>query len=165
MGIFADLQPKLNVGLLEQIQRHKLDFSSRPATPVTASVSPTRRMQIACESPELADLYENEATHEDRTGVDLFFKKDTVIPSGRRFMIPLGVTCRLVPSHQDLSPLAQMPWMLVPKQELGASPLRMATSIGVMDGGFRGELFVCVDNCDKKPFIVKKGMAMFHCPM
>ena len=57
-----------------------------------------------------------------------------VIPSGRSFMIPLGVTCRLIPSHEDLSPLAQMPWMLAPKQELGASPLRMATSIGVMDG-------------------------------
>ena len=100
MGVFADLQPKLNIDLLQQIQRHKLDFSGRPASPATASVSPTRKMQIACETPELQEMYEWEATHAARSGVDLFFKKDMVIPSGRSFMIPLGITCRLVPSQR-----------------------------------------------------------------
>ena len=77
-------------------------------------------------------------------------------------MIPLGVTCQLIPSHQDLSPLVAIPWMLVHKDGIGATPLRMATSVGIMDGGFHGEVFVCVDNNDKKPFIVKQGVSMFQ---
>ena len=75
MGIFADVQPKINVDLLSQIQRHKLDFSGRPAAPAVPKRAIRRTMQIACATQELEKLYEGEKgkQKEGDSGANLFF--------------------------------------------------------------------------------------------
>ena len=108
-GVFADDYPKLNVGLLSQIQRHKLDFRGRQAAPaVSRPVRGDKRvMQTACATDDLRSMYEGEVALQDgnEVGVNLFFKEDMIIPPGRSFIIPLGVSCRLVPSANEMSPL------------------------------------------------------------
>ena len=64
MGVFADGYPKVDTSLLSQIQRSKLDFSGRLAAPAVSKPQrgDRRVMQIACESPELEQLYDNDIT-------------------------------------------------------------------------------------------------------
>ena len=45
---------------------------------------------------------------------------------------------------------------------MGATPLRLATAVGLIDGSYRDEVFVCVDNNSTKPFMIKRGTAYFQ---
>ena len=45
---------------------------------------------------------------------------------------------------------------------MGATPLRLATAVGMIDGSYRDEVFVCVDNNSTKPFMIKRGTAYFQ---
>ena len=43
------------------------------------------------------------------------------------------------------------------RSSISKTPLRMSNSIGLIDGGYRGELKVYVDNISDDPFELKKG--------
>eukprot|EP00922_Rhytidocystis_sp_ex-Travisia-forbesii_P052927 GHVS01078500.1.p1 GENE.GHVS01078500.1~~GHVS01078500.1.p1 ORF type:complete len:232 (-),score=84.53 GHVS01078500.1:262-957(-) len=52
---------------------------------------------------------------------------------------------------------ASVGWLLFPRSSISKTPLRLCNSVGVIDGGYRGEIMVVVDNIKQTPYTVKVG--------
>ena len=53
-------------------------------------------------------------------------------------------------------------YYLFPRSSISKTPLRLANSIGLIDGGYRGELVGMVDNIYDEDFHVKRGERYFQ---
>ena len=53
-------------------------------------------------------------------------------------------------------------YYLFPRSSISKTPLRLANSIGLIDGGYRGELVGMVDNIYDKDFHIKRGERYFQ---
>ena len=74
---------------------------------------------------------------------DLFVVEDQTIPAKSTQPIPLQIAC------ENLDNKA---YYLFPRSSISKTPLRLANSIGLIDGGYRGELVGMVDNIYDKDF-------------
>ena len=50
----------------------------------------------------------------------------------------------------------------MPRSSISKTPLRLANSIGLIDGGYRGELMAMCDNVKAEPYTVEKGQRLFQ---
>ena len=53
-------------------------------------------------------------------------------------------------------------YYLFPRSSISKTPLRMANSIGLIDGGYRGEIMAMCDNIKTECHTVKKGQRLFQ---
>ena len=53
-------------------------------------------------------------------------------------------------------------YYLLPRSSISKTPLRMANSIGLIDGGYRGEIMACCDNIKNYTFTIYKGDRLFQ---
>ena len=53
-------------------------------------------------------------------------------------------------------------YYLFPRSSISKSPLRMANSIGLIDGGYRGEIMAVCDNIKSFSYIAEKGQRLFQ---
>jgi len=91
--------------------------------------------------------------HEGDAGLDLYCLEDQTIGSGETRPIRLGIACE---------PEDGRAYFLMPRSSISKTPLRMANSIGLIDGGYRGELIAMVDNIKEDAFLVEKGQRLFQ---
>ena len=54
------------------------------------------------------------------------------------------------------------PYLLIPRSSISKTPLRLSNSIGLIDGGYRGELIAYCDNISNDPYKVLKGQRLFQ---
>ncbi|SVC39212.1 uncharacterized protein METZ01_LOCUS292066 [marine metagenome] len=54
------------------------------------------------------------------------------------------------------------PYLLMPRSSIAKTPLRLCNSIGLIDGGYRGEIMAVVDNIKTEAFIVEPGQRLFQ---
>ena len=100
------------------------------------------------------ELYENHSHfHSGDAGLDLFVVEDQIIPAKSTQPIPLQIEC------ENLDNKA---YYLFPRSSISKTPLRLANSIGLIDGGYRGELIGMVDNIYDKDFHIKRGERYFQ---
>ncbi|SVA76917.1 uncharacterized protein METZ01_LOCUS129771, partial [marine metagenome] len=45
----------------------------------------------------------------------------------------------------------------MPRSSIAKTPLRLCNSIGLIDGGYRGEIMAVVDNIKKESYTVEPG--------
>ena len=112
------------------------------------------KLRIKAFNDRAKELYENHSHfHSGDAGLDLFVVEDQIIPANSTQPIPLQIAC------ENLDNKA---YYLFPRSSISKTPLRLANSIGLIDGGYRGELVGMVDNIYDEDFHVKRGERYFQ---
>jgi dUTP pyrophosphatase len=91
--------------------------------------------------------------HEGDAGLDLYVLEEMTIEPGDTQAIRFGISC---------APEDGRAYFLIPRSSISKTPLRMANSIGLIDGGYRGELMAMVDNIKTEAYTVEKGQRLFQ---
>ncbi|MFB0517419.1 MAG: dUTP diphosphatase [Candidatus Neomarinimicrobiota bacterium] len=91
--------------------------------------------------------------HLGDAGLDLFIVKDQTFEGRETKAIHLGIQCE---------PEDGRAYLLMPRSSIAITPLRMANSIGLIDGGYRGELVAVCDNIKDVPYTVHRGDRLFQ---
>ena len=100
------------------------------------------------------NMYENHGHfHAGDAGLDLYVLEDITIEPGETLPIKLGVSCE---------PDNGKAYFLMPRSSISKTPLRLANSIGLIDGGYRGELMAMCDNIKSEPYTAEKGQRLFQ---
>ena len=103
---------------------------------------------------EAKNYYENHSHfHEGDAGIDLYILEDQIFKAGETKKIKLGISCQNVEGKG---------YFLFPRSSISKTPLRMANSIGLIDGGYRGEIMAVCDNIKEIEFSIKKGDRLFQ---
>jgi dUTP pyrophosphatase len=91
--------------------------------------------------------------HEGDAGLDLYVLEDIHFKPGETKAIKLGISCE---------PEDGTAYYLFPRSSISKTPLRMANSIGLIDGGYRGEIMAVCDNIKSEAYTAKKGQRLFQ---
>ena len=91
--------------------------------------------------------------HSGDAGLDLYILQDQVIKAGETSKIKLGISCETKDKKG---------YFLFPRSSISKTPIRLANSIGLIDGGYRGELVGMVDNIYDEDYHVKSGERYFQ---
>jgi len=105
-------------------------------------------------SLEVKKMYEeHDHFHDGDAGLDLFVVHELTIQSGESVFIHLQFSCENIDGK---------PYLLMPRSSISKTPLRLSNSIGLIDGGYRGEIIAAVDNIKDIPYKVNPGQRLFQ---
>ena len=100
------------------------------------------------------EFYKNHGhVHDGDAGLDLYVLENIQFTPGETKSIKLGISCE---------PEDGKAYYLFPRSSISKTPLRMANSIGLIDGGYRGEIMAVCDNIKEKEYTVEKGQRLFQ---
>ena len=85
--------------------------------------------------------------------MDLYVLEDIYFKAGETRVIKMGISCE---------PEDGIAYYLLPRSSISQTPLRMANSIGLIDGGYRGEIMAVCDNIKTVDYTVEKGQRLFQ---
>ena len=91
--------------------------------------------------------------HKGDAGLDLYALEDISFSSGETKKIKLGISCE---------PKDGKAYYLFPRSSISKTPLRLSNSIGLIDGGYRGEIMAPCDNIKTEPYTVEEGQRLFQ---
>lgn len=91
--------------------------------------------------------------HDGDAGLDLYILEELNFEPGETKTIKLGISCE---------PDNNRAYYLLPRSSISKTPLRMANSIGLIDGGYRGEIMAVCDNIKSEAYKVEKGQRLFQ---
>ena len=112
------------------------------------------KLLIKALNSEAEKMYSNHGHfHEGDAGLDLYVLEDIEFNPGETKLIKLGISCE---------PEDGKAYYLFPRSSISKTPLRMSNSIGLIDGGYRGEIMASCDNIKDFQFIAKKGERLFQ---
>ncbi len=105
-------------------------------------------------SLEVKKMYEEHSHfHDGDAGLDLFVIHEQTIEAGESTFIHLQIACENVDGK---------PYLVMPRSSIAKTPLRLSNSIGLIDGGYRGEIMAAVDNIKDYSFQVTPGQRLFQ---
>ena len=100
------------------------------------------------------EFYKNHGHfHDGDAGLDLYVLENIMFDPGETKAIKLGISCE---------PEDGCAYYLFPRSSISKTPLRMANSIGLIDGGYRGEIMAMCDNIKDFSYTVEKGQRLFQ---
>ena len=100
------------------------------------------------------DFYENHSHfHKGDSGLDLYVLEDQLFKPGETNKIKLGISCEAKNGES---------YFFFPRSSISKTPLRLANSIGLIDGGYRGEIMAVCDNIKDFEFKINKGDRLFQ---
>ena len=112
------------------------------------------KLYIKTIHPLATGYYENHGHfHQGDAGLDLYVLEDMTFLPGDTKKIKLGIQCE---------PDDGKAYYLFPRSSISKTPLRMANSIGLIDGGYRGEIMAPCDNIKNSEYTAKKGQRLFQ---
>lgn len=91
--------------------------------------------------------------HDGDAGLDLYVLEDIAFEPGETKPIKLGISCE---------PDDGRAYYLFPRSSISKTPLRMSNSIGLIDGGYRGEIMAMCDNIKTETYTAQKGQRLFQ---
>ncbi len=91
--------------------------------------------------------------HDGDAGLDLYTLEALRIEPGETKFIEFGISCQ---------PTNGRAYFLIPRSSISKTPLRMANSIGLIDGGYRGQIMAAVDNIKSEAYEVEAGTRLFQ---
>ena len=91
--------------------------------------------------------------HNGDAGLDLYVLEDIHFEPSETKAIKLGISCE---SEDGKA------YYLFPRSSISKTPLRMANSIGLIDGGYRGEIIAMCDNIKSEVYTAEKGQRLFQ---
>ena len=99
-------------------------------------------------------LYSNHGHfHDGDAGLDLYVLEETTISAGETKLLKLGICCE---------PSDGKAYYLFPRSSISKTSLRVSNSIGLIDGGYRGEIMASCDNIKDFDFTIDKGQRLFQ---
>jgi len=105
-------------------------------------------------SLEVKKMYEEHSHFNDGdAGLDLFIVHEQTIQPRESTFIHLQISCEN---------LEEKPYLLMPRSSISKTPLRLSNSIGLIDGGYRGEIMAAVDNIKDIAYKVTPGQRLFQ---
>ena len=105
-------------------------------------------------SLQVRNLYENHGHfHDGDAGLDLFVIDSLTVLPGETALIKSYIACENINGK---------PYFLIPRSSIFKTPLRQCNSIGLIDGGYRGEIMTAVDNIKDKPYTIESGQRLFQ---
>ena len=100
------------------------------------------------------ELYDNHGHfHDGDAGIDLFVINEQTIKAGESTFIHLQIACENTENK---------PYLVMPRSSIAKTPLRLSNSIGLIDGGYRGEIMAAVDNIKNEDYTVEPGQRLFQ---
>ena len=100
------------------------------------------------------DLYENHGHfHHGDAGLDLFVIDSLTVGTGETAIIKVYIGWENTDGK---------PYFLMPRSSISKTPLRQCNSVGLIDGGYRGEIMAAVDNIKDEPYTVEPGQRLFQ---
>ena len=103
---------------------------------------------------EVKAMYENHGHfHDGDAGLDLFVINEQTISGGESTLIHLEIACETEEGR---------PYLLMPRSSIAKTPLRLSNSIGLIDGGYRGEIMAAVDNIKDEAYTVEPCQRLFQ---
>jgi len=111
-------------------------------------------LKIKTNTPMLFEMYQNHGTyHIGDAGLDLFFPEDIIIPSKSiGFSINMGLSCEMINKYSK-----NISYYLYPRSSISKTPLRLSNSVGIVDSGYRGNIYAVFDNISDEDIIITKG--------
>ena len=91
--------------------------------------------------------------HDGDAGLDLYVLENILFEPGETKAVKLGISCE---------PEDGKAYYLFPRSSISKTPLRMANSIGLIDGGYRGEIMAMCDNIKSETYTAEKGQRLFQ---
>ncbi len=91
--------------------------------------------------------------HQGDAGLDLFIAHEQTIKAGETTLIKLQLACE---------PENNQPYLLMPRSSIAKTPLRLCNSIGLIDGGYRGEIMAAIDNVKTEDYTVEPNQRLFQ---
>ena len=111
-------------------------------------------IRIRPHNPTSREQYEQHGHyHAGDAGLDLFIMEDLIIKAGATVPLKLQISCETASGQ---------PYYLMPRSSISKAPLRMSNSIGLIDGGYRGEIIGMVDNIKTEDYQVSAGDRLFQ---
>lgn len=112
------------------------------------------RLKIRPFSAEVEKMYRGHGHfHPGDAGLDLFVVEKSTFAPGETKPIHFRIACEAEDTRA---------YLLVPRSSISQTPLRMSNSIGVIDGGYRGELMAYCDNIRGESYTVQPGQRLFQ---
>ena len=91
--------------------------------------------------------------HDGDAGLDVYIVEQQTLTAGETALIHLQIACE---SNDN------QPFLLMPRSSIAKTPLRLCNSIGLIDGGYRGEIMAAVDNIKGEDYTVKPNQRLFQ---
>ena len=91
--------------------------------------------------------------HIGDAGLDLYVINDQTFSPRETAKIKLGISCE---------PEDGKAYYLFPRSSISKTPLRLSNSIGLIDGGYRGEIMAVCDNIKNVSYKIEKGQRLFQ---
>ena len=91
--------------------------------------------------------------HQGDAGLDIFIASSQTIKAGDTTLIKLQMACESE---------SNQPYLLMPRSSIAKTPLRLCNSIGLIDGGYRGEIMAAVDNIKTEDYSVEPNQRLFQ---
>tara|TARA_B100001250_G_C19234417_1_gene543706 strand:- start:32 stop:469 length:438 start_codon:yes stop_codon:yes gene_type:complete len=111
-------------------------------------------LKIKTLNKEAYQLYQSHGHfHDGDAGLDLYILEDISFMPGETKLIKLGISCE---------PKDEKAYFLLPRSSISKTPIRLANSIGLIDGGYRGEIMAACDNIKDFEYKVEKGQRLFQ---
>ena len=96
-------------------------------------------------------------------GFDVYFTRDvTIEPNSKPEFVKMNIICEMHIFNEKNERWEPVSYYSYPRSSISKTPLRLANSIGLIDGGYRGELVGMVDNIYDEDFHVKRGERYFQ---
>ena len=103
---------------------------------------------------EVKQLYKDHGHFHDGDAVlDVYLINDHTVKPYENTLIHLQIACENADGR---------PYLLMPRSSIAKTPLRLCNSIGLIDGGYRGEIMAVVDNIKKEPYTLRPGQRLFQ---
>tara|TARA_B100000959_G_C14686145_1_gene502719 strand:+ start:96 stop:533 length:438 start_codon:yes stop_codon:yes gene_type:complete len=112
------------------------------------------RISIKTLNPKALNFYQKHGHfHNGDAGLDLYVLENQTFKPNETNLIKLGISCE---------PEDGKAYYLIPRSSISKTPLRMSNSIGLIDGGYRGEIMASCDNIKEYEYEVKEGQRLFQ---
>ena len=112
------------------------------------------KLLIKTLNDEANKIYSNHGHfHDGDAGLDLYILENQEILPGETKLIKLGISCQ---------PEDGVAYFLFPRSSISKTPLRLSNSIGLIDGGYRGEIMAVVDNIKHEANTIEPGQRLFQ---
>ena len=103
---------------------------------------------------EVKQLYKDHGHfHDGDAGLDVYIINEQTVQPDETTLIHLQIACESEDGR---------PYLLMPRSSIAKTPLRLCNSIGLIDGGYRGEIMAVVDNIKKDPYTLRPGQRLFQ---
>ena len=104
-------------------------------------------------------LYTNHGHYnQGDSGLDLFIPETVIVNPGETIIIDLMIRCEAKTDDNSKN----ISYYTYPRSSISKTPLRLANSVGIIDAGYRGNLFGIFDNIKTYQYEIKAGTRLLQ---